>query len=121
MALPRISARVSPQLHADCARVARARGYGSVSAWVAAVLAREVQLLDWAVRLDPNPTPPSGALRAMVREAGLGESGGTGVDPGQAGVDPHPTPPFGTRAPTTLPPESDDDPDQFTTQPGSKP
>lgn len=102
----RISARIPPQLHADCARVARSRGYGSVSAWVAAVLAREVQLTDWAVRLDPDPTPPSGTLRALVREAGLG-------------IDPHPTPPFGTpRALSTQPPE---DPDQRTAQPGAKP
>lgn len=56
----RLSTSVTPAQAADCERSARIAGYGSTSEWIAAVLAREVELLEWSAGgagSEPTPVP----------------------------------------------------------------
>lgn len=64
----RVEACVTPELRSDCERAAAVAGYPSVSAWMAAVLVREIELLDWSEGGAGNePTPvPSGTTRAAL-------------------------------------------------------
>ncbi len=58
---------MTPEERADCTRAAGIAGYATTSEWIAAVLAREVELLDWSTGLPSEPTPiPLATTRAVL-------------------------------------------------------